>query len=103
MLTKPEKSLSGAHLLLTIEKIAIRAYYPSDLEQIQDDNNNAGDDFDGLSTFLKSFGRALVMFVLPQNSPIFLQQLDDTSSYFHRAQRLMGEYTIKHAVRNYVM
>jgi hypothetical protein len=98
LMVKSASNLSGAHLVLPIEKIAIRAYYPYDLEQIKPTNSSSTDDFEGLSKFLKSFLRPLVMFILPPNDPVFQQQLDDTNSYFHRAQRLVGEWTMKHPV-----
>ena len=96
------KNLSGAHLMLTGESIAIRAYYPYDLGQISAPTNQQStgdDDFDGLSKFLKSFKKALVMFILHPNDPVFQQQLDDSHSYFHRAQRIVGQHTMEYPVR----
>ncbi|KAL3914580.1 MAG: hypothetical protein SGILL_006048, partial [Bacillariaceae sp.] len=88
------KSLSGAHLMLTKEAIAIRTYYPYDLEQIKSKQSEVEDDFDGVSKFLKSFKKALVIFIIQPNDPVFHQQLDDTHSYFHRAQRIVGQHTM---------
>ncbi|MGK3742273.1 MAG: hypothetical protein ACI90V_009128, partial [Bacillariaceae sp.] len=118
------KPLSGAHLLFTSERMAVRAYYPCDLieleqqeqqerkgaendskkddekeEEDDDDDDKYKDNFDGLLSFLKSFQLALVLFVLPppstknnnnNNNISVMQQLDDVTSYFHRAQRLAG-------------
>ena len=91
--------LSGAHLLITSERIAVRAYYPCDiLEWIKQKKKIVGsnpdnDDFDGLSGFFSSFQLALVFFIMPpmKNGKIYnliAEQLDRLDSHFHRAQRL---------------
>ena len=92
--------LSGAHLKFTKENIAVRAYYPCDIQELllssSSTNNDSGDDdddFDDIETFLK-FQFALVLFILPNKSEIYQQQLDDTTSYFHRAQRLVMKHSI---------
>jgi hypothetical protein len=92
-----KSKLSGAHFHCVKERMAIRAYYPCDLESLvplsPDD-----EDFDGLNSFLKSFQLALVLFVLPVNELIFHQQLNDITLHFHRAQRLVGRLTIQGTV-----
>ena len=91
--------MSGAHLLLTSERIAVRAYYPSDLQELQEQGEKISatkndDDFDGLSAFFSSFQLTLVFFILPSSmndtnmTNLITEQLVDFNSYFHRAQRL---------------
>jgi hypothetical protein len=93
--------LSGAHLKFTRENIAVRAYYPCDIHESSTKEGGGGggedddvddDNFDDLETFLK-FQLAIVLFILPSGSPIYHQQLDDTKSYFHRAQRLVMKHS----------
>jgi hypothetical protein len=52
------------------------------------------DDFDNLQRFLRSFQLALVLFILP-DVDIMMQQLDDTTSFFHRAQRVVRALSIQ--------
>jgi hypothetical protein len=105
--------LSGAHLLVASERIAVRTYYPCDLQELQEQEEeqktwqkkarhgttekSSGadeDDFDGLSGFFSSFQLALVFIIVPPTNngkvhPASIeQQLDDIDSHFHRAQRL---------------
>jgi hypothetical protein len=95
VVTKPK--LSGAHFHCVKERIAIRAYYPCDLESLEPLPSD-DEDFDGLNSFLKSFQLALVLFVLPVNDPMFQQQLNDITLHFHRAQRLVGRFAIQGTV-----
>jgi hypothetical protein len=88
------EKLSGAHLLIPSESsLAVRAYFPCDLE---DHSVASGycksDDFDNLHAFLNSFKLALVLFILPLDKQ--REQLDNPSSFLHRAQRLVRSVTI---------
>lgn len=102
--------MSGAHFLFAAERIAIRAYYPCDLEHLatndisREEDVNSDDDFDNLSSFLKSFQLALVFFILPTTETIFGVQLNNDKSYFHRAQRLVANHSMTNKVLllNYV-
>jgi hypothetical protein len=80
--------------------MAVRAYYPCNLEEmiLQENRKDDGDDFDGMSGFLKSFQLAIVLFVLPTESPIFQRQLNDSSSHFHRSQRLVSDHIMSDTV-----
>jgi hypothetical protein len=106
--------LSGAHLLLASERIAVRTYYPCDLQELQEQEEeqkkrqtkarhgtaeessgaDCEDDFDGLSGFVSSFQLPLVLIIVPPTNngrvqiESIAQQLDDIDSHFHRAQRL---------------
>ncbi|KAG7368005.1 hypothetical protein IV203_030748 [Nitzschia inconspicua] len=91
--------LSGAHFHCVKERLAIRAYYPCDLEALPPLSKD-GNDFDGLNGFLRSFQLAIVLFVLPVHEPIFQQQLSDITLHFHRAQRLVGNLTMESADKN---
>lgn len=106
--------LSGAHLLVASERIAVRTYYPCDLQELREQEEeqkkrqtkarhgiteessgaDCEDDFDGLSGFASSFQLALVLIIVPPTNTgrvqteSIAQQLDDIDSHFHRAQRL---------------
>ncbi|KAG7347372.1 hypothetical protein IV203_016077 [Nitzschia inconspicua] len=92
--------LSGAHFHCVKERLAIRAYYPCDLEALPPLSKDGKNDFDGLNGFLRSFQLAIVLFVLPVHEPIFQQQLSDITLHFHRAQRLVGNLTMESADKN---
>lgn len=113
------KPLSGAHLLLTTERIAVRTYYPCGLQELQEKeqaqsgttgkrkrqsnkeglDNDDEDNFDSLSTFFSFFQLAIVLFVIPHSKNdldiTIAQQLEDTDSHFHRAQRLATKLETK--------
>jgi hypothetical protein len=105
------EKISGAHLMFPSESsLAVRVYFPCDLEDLlllparkkKKDNgndNDANDDFDNLFSFLKSFRLALVLFILPQNKQR-QEQLDNPSSYFHRAQRIVRSMTLQNNAGN---
>jgi hypothetical protein len=87
------EKLSGAHLLIPSESsLAVRAYFPCDLEEHSVVSDCKSDDFDNLHAFLNSFKLALVLFILPLDKQ--REQLDNPSSFFHRAQRLVQSVTI---------
>jgi hypothetical protein len=77
-------------------------------EKQEEDDDDDKDNFDGLLSFLKSFQLALVLFVLPpstsnnnnNNNISVMQQLDDVTSHFHRAQRLAGRLEDEAAASN---
>lgn len=92
-----KSKLSGAHFHCLKEHMVIRAYYPVDLEELPPLSAEE-DDFDGMLAFLRTFKLAIVLFVLPPHKPIFEQQLDNISSHFHRAQRLVGKLIMEGVV-----
>ena len=106
---KVVKSLGGAHLSLKSEGISsnmtVRAYFSYDLygdfalpwtkqhtKQQQHPghvgDNDDEDDFDNIGSFLRNFQFAAIFFILPE-SEYQREQLDDSKSFFHRAQRLV--------------
>ena len=95
-----EKLSGGSHLLIPSEQpsIAIRAYFPCDLEELSPSTCQDDDDFDNLRTFLNSFKSALVMFILPLDKQ--REQLDNPNSFFHRAQRVLRSMTIESVEAN---
>jgi hypothetical protein len=96
-----EKLSGGAHLLFPGESsLAVRTYYPSDLEALQaaeiphntrtmnDDLEGTGtDDLEGLGAFQSAFRTTVVFFVLPHD--VLTQQLDNPDSFLHRANRIL--------------
>ena len=93
------EKLSGAHLLIPSESsLAIRAYFSCDLEDLARrqtevaNNEDENDDFDGLKAFMTSFKLVVVLFIIPGFEKQ-REQLDDDSSFFHRAQRLVRSLT----------
>jgi hypothetical protein len=101
------EKISGAHLMFPSESsLAVRVYFSCDLEDLllrkkkdkdhDNDNDDDDGDFDNLSSFLKTFRLALVLFILPQNKQR-QEQLDNPSSYFHRAQRIVRSMTLQNA------
>jgi hypothetical protein len=95
-----EKLSGGAHLLFPGESsLAVRTYYPSDLEALQaaeiphpramDDDleGTCTDDLEGLGAFQSAFRTTVVFFVLPHD--VLTQQLDDPDSFLHRANRVL--------------
>jgi len=93
------EKLSGAHLLIPSESsLAIRAYFSCDLEDLARrqtevaNNEDENDDFDGLKAFMSSFKLVVVLFIIPGFEKQ-REQLDDDSSFFHRAQRLVRSLT----------
>jgi hypothetical protein len=107
------KDLQGAHVLFPGESsLAIRAYAEGDMQdmdrqwppnvdcwkQWQTHNNHLSnkdskaaadvEDFDGLRAFRNSFQMTVVLFILPLHMQ--REYLDNSSSLFHRAQRVMA-------------
>jgi hypothetical protein len=95
-----EKLSGGAHLLFPGESsLAVRTYYPSDLEALQaaeiphsrtmDDDleGTCPDDLVGLGAFQSAFRTTVVFFVLPRD--VLTQQLDNPDSFLHRANRVL--------------
>jgi hypothetical protein len=109
-------NLQGAHVLFPGESsLAIRAYTEGDMQDMDrqwppnvdcwkqwqthnnhlsnEDNKAVGaaadvEDFDGLRAFRNAFQMTVVLFILPLHKQ--REYLDNSSSLFHRAQRVMA-------------
>jgi hypothetical protein len=100
-----EKLSGGAQLLFPGESsLAVRAYYPSDLDALQGANPHPQtmdglhgkeeqvqqqdtDDLEGLGAFQSAFRTTVLFFVLPHD--VLAEQLDNPDSFLHRANRVL--------------
>jgi hypothetical protein len=96
-----ERLSGGAHLLIPSDgTIAVRAYYPTDLQRLNNSDDwkekieawNQGrilDDVENLASFRDSFQFPFVFFVLPSSESVS-ENLDQAGSFIHQAQMLMN-------------
>jgi len=96
------EKLSGAHILIPGEStIAIRAYYPFDLQRLEGSGSYDKDkvlqrihceegepDVDGLQAFQKNFAVTVIFFVLSDDAKL-KHELDNPNSFLRRTQRLL--------------
>lgn len=103
--------------LASESSLAVRVYYPIDLEQIERRLHDADNqqhktprplthhvqepvdsDVDGLALFVSHFRVSLILFVLPHDD--MMQQLSRLDSFLNRAQRLLEAKAITTAANN---
>jgi hypothetical protein len=100
------EKLNGSHLLFPQTPLAVRIYYPADIQRFEERLNqkkhssaesihqvlerwhagNENEDFDNLRDFLDKNGSTVIICVLPQDS---IDQFDNPDSFMHRVQRIV--------------
>lgn len=114
------EKLSGAHFVFPGESsLAVRAYYPADLQRLENASSVANADvynqrkdkaklleivhegneadIDGVATFASHFRLALVLFVLPKD--VQQAQLNRIDSFTNRSMRLLESQSTSTAIR----
>ena len=110
-----EKLSGGAHLLLPSESsIAVRTYYPSDLQKLNKavdwkakfaawnhDGPQLGEDPENLAGFRDSFQFPFVFFVLPSFQST-AENIDHAGSFLHQAQIIMNGWSRSNTTKSNV-